>query len=255
VTRAEPTPRKRIKPPTSLGTNLEEKLREYAAAASAAGVGILAFMQPAEGRIVYKKAHVTILDSSHYLLLNDKGIPNFLVSNHYYTSPGLQYFIAALQVEAMGRKSFLETSASSRLEAAAALSAGDIIPPSKGSHRFKPGGFMLQFVQVIVPATGLNRTSYLGKWRDANDRYLGLKFQTRGKTHYGWARLSITNDRHCAGLLTGYAYETVPNKPIIAGKTKDADDRQVHPATLGHLARGASAIPGWRVTTKAATVR
>jgi len=31
--------------------------------------------------------------------------------------------------------------------------------------------------------------------------------------------------------LTGYAYETIPNKPIIAGKTKG-------PATLERLALG-----------------
>ena len=36
--------------------------------------------------------------------------------------------------------------------------------------------------------------------------------------------------------LTGYAYETIPNKPIIAGKTKVGDDRAR--TTLGRLALG-----------------
>jgi hypothetical protein len=40
--------------------------------------------------------------------------------------------------------------------------------------------------------------------------------------------------------LTGYAYETIPNKPIIAGKTKGPDVFTVQPGSLGHLARGAS---------------
>jgi len=53
-------------------------------------------------------------------------------------------------------------------------------------------------------------------------------------------RISIT------ATLTGYAYETIPNKPIIAGKTHGPDVITLQDASLGHLARGASAIPSWR---------
>jgi hypothetical protein len=72
---------------------------------------------------------------------------------------------------------------------------------------------------------------------------LGLKFVVHGKVHYGWARLSITLGHHrqyddVSGTLTGYAYETVPNKPIIAGQTKGPDVITVQPGTLGRLARG-----------------
>jgi hypothetical protein len=38
--------------------------------------------------------------------------------------------------------------------------------------------------------------------------------------------------------LTGYAYETVPNKPIIAGKTKGPDVITLEPGSLGRLAQG-----------------
>jgi hypothetical protein len=38
-------------------------------------------------------------------------------------------------------------------------------------------------------------------------------------------------------IFTGYAYETIPNKPIITGRTHGRDD-----ATLGRLARGASGV-------------
>jgi hypothetical protein len=41
-----------------------------------------------------------------------------------------------------------------------------------------------------------------------------------------------------SGTLTGYAYETIPNKPIIAGKTKGQDVIIFQPDTLGNLARG-----------------
>jgi hypothetical protein len=243
--------KKGFKKPAPVSAALEKRLLSYAAAASAAGVGMLALAQPAEARIVYKPAHVKILDSSHYLVLNGDGIPNFLISNAYFTSPGSGGLQAQLLVEAVGRKSFVETSASSRILAAAALEPGAKIPPAHGSHGFKAGGFMLRFTLEIPGGS-----TYLGKWREAKDRFLGLKFQQSGKTHYGWARFNMTDNRLCAAILTGYAYETVPNKPIIAGKTEGPSDRQndqLQPVTLGHLARGSSAIASWRVQRTAAT--
>jgi len=76
----------------------------------------------------------------------------------------------------------------------------------------------------------------------------------KGKTHYGWARMSVrVKGTNLAATLTGYAYETIPNKQIIAGKTKGPDVITAQPATLGHLAAGASAIPAWRTEPAGAT--
>jgi hypothetical protein len=85
-------------------------------------------------------------------------------------------------------------------------------------------------------------------------RYLGLKFKIKGQFHFGWARIAVTTARNnFTATLTGYAYETIPGKGIIAGKTKGPDVTTVDPASLGHLAAGASAIPAWRVNRSAAT--
>jgi len=51
---------------------------------------------------------------------------------------------------------------------------------------------------------------------------------------------------YITATLTGYAYETIPNKPIIAGKTHGKDVITLQDASLGHLAAGASAILAWR---------
>lgn len=239
MTKAELAQRKRTpRMPAYVSAGLESRLLSYAAAASAAGVGLLALAKPAEARIVYKTANVKIFDSSHYLVLNDQGTPNFLLSNVYFTSPGSGGMEAQIQVAAVHRGSFIETAT---VQGAAALYAGDRIPPADKSHGFRPGGLMLRFVLEIPGGS-----TYAGAWRNAANRYLGLKFQQDGKTHYGWARLTMVDGRFCAGLLTGYAYETVPNKPIVAGKTKEADEGGLQPATLGHLARGSSALAGWR---------
>jgi hypothetical protein len=75
--------------------------------------------------------------------------------------------------------------------------------------------------------------------------YLGLRFQVHGKTHYGWARLRVVSnfpDERLDATLLGYAYETVPNKAIIAGKTRGADTitlpMETKAGTLGYLALG-----------------
>jgi hypothetical protein len=86
-----------------------------------------------------------------------------------------------------------------------------------------------------------------GQWQDVQDRYLGLKFMIKGKAHYGWARLNVrcnpTNNKITA-LLTGYAYETIDNETIVAGKT-NGQDAALQPASLGALAAGASAAQPW----------
>jgi hypothetical protein len=68
-----------------------------------------------------------------------------------------------------------------------------------------------------------------------------------GCFHYGWARLTVTTQQtELTAALTSYAYETIPGKGIVAGKTKGPDVVDREPATLGHLARGGSSLSDWR---------
>jgi hypothetical protein len=75
-----------------------------------------------------------------------------------------------------------------------------------------------------------------------------LVFVVDGTTHFGWARLR-RNSFFCPGCiaaLLGYAYETTPGKPIVAGDEGAAAGVNIDHATLGALALGASALPVWR---------
>jgi hypothetical protein len=95
-------------------------------------------------------------------------------------------------------------------------------------------------------------------WKDVSNRYLGLKFMIKGKTHYGWARLTVTRSNiTVTATLTGYAYETIANKPIITGKTKGPEESSIEPpnpvashaptsAMLGVLAMGSPGLFIWR---------
>lgn len=101
---------------------------------------------------------------------------------------------------------------------------------------------------------------YRGKWIKTHDRYLGVKFTIHGQMHYGWVSVNVGKDPSGA-VLTGYAYETIPNKPIIAGQKSGSvvagrtDLREMHvpspqPATLGVLARGTDGLAVWRRDTE-----
>lgn len=119
--------------------------------------------------------------------------------------------------------------------------------------------------QMLVQVHGLTsrclpiNVAY-GNWTDVKDHYLGLMFKISGKTHYGWARLSVHTflDWNIVAMLTGYAYETIPGKSIIVGQTKGQDDISIEKptaaltvptlkaATLGSLAMGSPGLSVWR---------
>ena len=86
-----------------------------------------------------------------------------------------------------------------------------------------------------------------GSWVFVKGRYLGFAFIIDGKEHFGWARLNMNYFAYdeLAEVL-GFAYETIPGKPIIAGDTGHSTQASVEPATLGALALGAPALGFWR---------
>ena len=120
---------------------------------------------------------------------------------------------------------------------ASALPSGIPVGP-KGPFAAHKKAMALDFYQDGTGGSG----TCSGPWNNVKNRYLGLKFLIGGAIHYGWARLNVAcvthYDQHqITGLLTGYAYETVPNKPITTGRTK-GPDVVAEPATLGRLALG-----------------
>jgi hypothetical protein len=234
-----------LRKPSRLSISLQRNLNAYALAASAAGVGFLALAHPAQAKIVYKAAHVPINKNGGVvdLDLNHDGIDDFkfvATSNAYardHASPllgsgGAGLFAAPAQ--ASNRVDAVESN--SRWLCAAALPEG--VKVGVRSSPFQPGDSQLAMAHAF------SSTSY-GPWRHAGTAYMGLKFFIKGKAHFGWARIRVTGAGF-SGIIVGYAYETIPNKSIVTGKTKGPDVITVQPASLGHLSHGASAIPAWR---------
>ncbi|MGA8432766.1 MAG: hypothetical protein WB729_23270 [Candidatus Sulfotelmatobacter sp.] len=227
-----------------INAKLEKNLAGYMAAAGAAGVGVLALAQPAQAKVVYTAVNVTISPHSAVPLdLNNDGVSDFIISNWFY---GHASHLSIVD-QGPGNQVFGKNGVNDG--PAAALFLGVPIGP-KGA--FQDNGSMAQQASVSGISSGGD-----GPWANVTNRYLGLKFSVNGETHFGWARLTVKTRGGVFATLTGYAYETVPNKAIEAGAKSGPvvaeaaiDPQEIAPAnhlaTLGVLVRGAEAIDVWR---------
>lgn len=246
----------------------DRRLNFYALAASAAGVSVLALVRPADAKIIYTPIHRVIATNTSFRIdVNHDGVFDFTISNSSWgfgkallNSIHLWPNLAeSAKVEASFR------SRSWRTFFAVALKKGTPIP---NSQRFYSRGEMVARCAHGTTNTGSPCWSHpyntLGNWINVKDRYLGLAFTIHDGIHYGWARLNVAlahdlGSNRVVATLTGYAYETVPGKSIIAGQTRGADDIGSleppdrvtpipirAPATLGTLALGAPGLSIWR---------
>jgi hypothetical protein len=91
---------------------------------------------------------------------------------------------------------------------------------------------------------------YEGYWRGAKSRCLGVRFLSHGEVHYGWIGFREVRG-FAAASFYGWAYETVPDKPILAGDTGTGAplDSSISPTSLEVLATGHTAIREHRKRT------
>jgi hypothetical protein len=246
--------------PVGLGSGLEKWLSAYAAASIAAGVSMLAMTKSAEAKIVYTPAdtNIPVNNRESFLLdLNHDGIADFAFWNLSFRSDlGFRLSIgcAPIPFHSTGNCRYQENEiwgkgvASGRF--ASALRAGFTVGANKSyfqqgrNWRGAPQAQMADFWASIYKGSGT-----FGQWMYTKQRYLGLQFVIAGQVHYGWARVAVTLPQGSTGIkatLTGYAYETIPNQPIVTGKTKGPDVITLEPASLGRLAQGASGVSCWR---------
>jgi len=223
----------------TVGAEFEASLRAYAAAAVAAGVGTLALSAHVEAKIVYTPTNVEIpFRQAVPLYLNNAGIADFSFFRWNGSGWSALWVLRQGSNEIWGRgtnrRSFTSFS-----RFASALPAGRRVGANK-TYFGKGDAIMSEQGRCLSSST-----CTAGQWLYMKDHYLGLKFFINGEVHYGWARLNGRGKN--APVLTGYAYETIPNKLIITGKTKGPDVVTLPSATLGHLALGASPTAWWRM--------
>jgi hypothetical protein len=236
-----------------LSKSILQQLNMYTRAAGAAGVGVLALSQSAAAKIVYTPANVTFglnQYGKYPIDFNHDGITDLTLSFfHTVRSVG---FTSSFREYADRPNSVWRAPVGSRL--ANCTKAGGII----GRDRNFAYGSL--YVGYVKGSDG--KFLYGGlcekHGKGVNDGYLGVRFMINGEPHFGWVRLTVMGGHPFKAELTGYAYETIPNKAIIAGKTNGPDDISIEepgaalttptpgPATLGALALGARGLSLWR---------
>ena len=227
----------------SISDQLDKVLTAYALA----GAGALLLTSSAEAQIVFTPVNRTFDRGTLRLDLNQDGVTDFAAMNHefYYYA----FNTATIGITAHGTPS---AGVVGKSHAASVLSSGATVGPSAQfipvSH--KPSAVLLA-VNCFYTSCRVR-----GLWKDQAKKFVGLRLNINGETHYGWARFTVRllgeQDRVMIATLFGYAYESTPNKPIVAGDrgfTADAaseDDKTDRtagpetaalPATLGLLVR------------------
>jgi hypothetical protein len=177
----------------TLSESVRHQLNSYAIAASAAGVGMLALAQPAEAKIVYTAAHITVPTNTLLPLdLNHDGVNDLSFT---IGAPGDSSFLFAYNLQTNG-----VVGESQDYRFASALKPGAHIDAGR---KFLVGP-KADLLWGDYASSGGGGT--LGKWKNVRDRYLGVKFTIKGKIHYGWVRLRVSVPSTIQALITGYAY-------------------------------------------------
>jgi hypothetical protein len=216
-----------------LSTSFCHRLNAYAAAASAAGVGMLAAgAQTANAKVVYHHAGITVDGAGPvYLDLNNDGIKDFRFSDgnnverpahvHGASDAFSSYWLNAKPDQRANRIS------SAGQNCAAALRKDVEIGPSSPFQNAS---------STVRMAWGSNGGGQSCPWAGIRGAYLGVRFVIEGKAHYGWVRMNQPkNDFGFPRMIVGYAYESVAGKAILTGATSGADEAK---GSLGALARG-----------------
>jgi hypothetical protein len=243
-----------VRNPSKLSEPILQQLNSYALAAGAVGAGLLAVSQPLRAEVVFTPTHVRLANGQVPIDLNNDGTPDFFLMNQSHGKSCCLYsrtlsvaggYVGSSQNGVIGVALF-----------ANALKAGQTIGPRQqfGFAHFK-------MAQAFNDSNSFFYTK--GAFANTTNRYLGLLFQVNGELHYGWARFSVVKAGFSGSkpvvvaTLTGYAYETVADRAIMAGETETKSDSvslpapssadpEVPLASLGLLALGTPGLDIWR---------
>lgn len=242
-------------PAIPFSKTFDQRLKLYSVTAAAAGVSILALAQPSNAEVVITRKTIPLNPVNNVFTsipvdVDRDGIADFSFSiNDYFVhSHSIRIGIVPLQGGAVVGTPAVHAPAY----------ASNLMRGAKIGHsaRFSSKGFAEVERSFIPYAPSQYERLLYGEWGgNSSNRYVGIRFLINGKTHYGWVRLSVDATQFpLSGTITGYAYETVANKPIVAGiapapavkDTAAVEAPQSKGPSLGMLAAGAEAMPVWR---------
>lgn len=229
----------------------DNRLKLYSLAAAAAGVSMMALSQPALGEVVTTRKHIP-LEAGHPVSidLNHDGIADFEFSVTSFRS-SVSSHLNVKETVKPAQGGGLMGGAWNAFPGpyASALARGAKIGPS---GHFVAGNVVVQRLSEFSSGQGGTYGNWPWTYYGTEVRFLGVKFQIDGQTHYGWIRLAVGVGRaQVPGAVLGYGYETIANKRLSAGlASTNAVDAQAAPSShhpsLGMLAAGADGLALWR---------
>jgi len=216
-----------------LNWDLEKRLLSYVAAASAAGVAMLACPTRAQAKVIFTDTWIPIAPgvSVTNLDLDNDGIADFQIANTNTKCGHSSTYAHCVAMRVHPQN--VDNAIWGTNVAASALPSG-VKLGSQGKFQAGHEFMGLEFHS----GRNLSSTRYgsTGQWKQTTRGFLGLKFVIQGQVHYGWARLSVSaNFTGMSGAISGYAYETQPNTPITTGQENGAVRRRGQPEKDGHV--------------------
>jgi hypothetical protein len=262
---------------------LSKKLAWYTAAAAAVGAGLVCGTRSAEAEVVYTPTNTPLTRNVPVDLdLNNDGVADFELINQYTHTTQTSCFggcniranlhaipsVPGNSVWAVSSApttsnlglcpfGFQEKKNSNGKTAVAVAAPWGVLVAEQ--RKFASHKVPLDFFKSCqgIDAGSMVSVGAFGKNKPFTGPYLGFKYKINGETHYGWARVEVRASRsEITATLTGYAYETVANRPIVTGLTEEIFDQDAEtpkaqttmpePVSLGRLAQGSSGI-AWRI--------
>jgi hypothetical protein len=228
-----------------LSKDLERLCHSYALAATATGVSVLSLLTVAEAKVIYTPSNIPITENGGLipLDLNHDGVADFQFSNFSYSTHGNGNFWLKIMPEGTNEVWSYQSKGHT---CAAALPAAKTIGP-KGQFKKDPSSGLF----LANLGRGMQTGTYFGPWTKVESAYLGLKFVINGEVHYGWARIKFpAPGEWFSPTLSGYAYESVPNKTLKTAQKKERvvgsgmNQRNPVPGQIGTLAVLARGVAG-----------
>ena len=255
------------RPKANLPETTERRMNFYCLAVTAAGVSILALAAPAEAEIIITNKTIPIHANTSVLLdLNGDGVTDF------------SFFLSQYTIDQTTINNLLLTPGSRNADQVVATQGYRVAAMLRGAKIGPADKFITSTAGYSLPMEGSvlctqdcgGKSGYSfdqgvsGNWGGGQpNRFLGVKFQIKGQTHYGWVRLTVTIKHKGDGkgpigsfsaTITEYGYESVANKSCGAGLAgaaavaPDAEENKVPQGrpSLGMLAAGADGLSWWR---------
>ncbi len=151
---------------------------------------------------------ISLASQTYNLDLNGDGTTDFLINAARYSILGV--LGSSVGITPQGSNACITTT----FNQVKKLVLGDTISSSQ-AWQDTTGQVLKSYSQY-----GFDPPTTRGEWNTVVDGYVGLQLINAGQTYYGWVRMDVTVSLSSASMtIKDYAYNSIPNQPILAGQT------------------------------------